>query len=75
MYASNNISISFILLEEVSAENSSMREKLDCLCLDCSTQLDSEICRTSKMLGLLSEKVFGKSKLQNVEADPDIATF
>lgn len=34
MHTSTNIVISFILLEEISAENSSMRQKLDCLCLE-----------------------------------------
>lgn len=35
MYTSTNIKIFLILLEEeISAENSSMREKLDCLCLE-----------------------------------------
>lgn len=42
---------------------------------NCSPQLDSEICRSTKMFGLLSVKVSGKSKLQNVEVNPDTATF
>lgn len=75
MYASTNIAISFTLVEEISAENSSMRKTLFCLFRNCSTQLDSEIFSRSNMFGHLSMKVFCRSKLQYTETDLDTAAF